>query len=90
MFNFGKKKNNVSAEVLIKLIANQREIFSLFRNEILEEIYQDFNKKIDWNLDNKDSKASAALKPELEPRKVARAEIASLLRGNGNKPASEE
>lgn len=32
---------------LIKLIANQREIFSLFRNEILEEIYQDFNKKID-------------------------------------------
>ena len=41
-------------EALIKLIANQREIFSLFRNEILEEIYQDFNKKIDWNIENKD------------------------------------
>jgi hypothetical protein len=53
-------------EDLIKLIANQREIFSLFRNEILEEIYQDFNKKIDWNLDNKDSKIIEFMKNYLK------------------------
>jgi len=43
-----------SGEALIKLIASQGKIFDLFRNEILEGIYQDFCKKVDLSLENQD------------------------------------
>jgi hypothetical protein len=47
--NNRKNHSFPSGEALIKLIGNPRKIFDIFGNEILDEIYKDFCKKVDLN-----------------------------------------
>ena len=47
-----KNRNNYSfpsGEALIKMISNSRKVFDFFGNEILDEIFKDFCKKVDLN-----------------------------------------